>query len=103
MAKAMLIMDMPSSCDKCELKVLPNPWSFMICGKTKKHIESGNQRPTWCPLREVPSKHEDGHTVKVAIENDCYDGFEYERAYCDGKDAGYNACIDEILGGAEHG
>jgi hypothetical protein len=82
MAKAMLIMDMPSSCNECELKVLPNPWSFMICGKTKKHIERGNQRPTWCPLREAPQKMEKYHK---------YDAIAL----------GYNACIDEILGGGE--
>ena len=84
MAKAMLIMDMPSCCDECQLKVLPNPWSFMICGKTKKHIERGNQRPTWCPLREVPKKIVSRDSDITRLEK-----------------LGYNACIDEILGGGE--
>ena len=87
MAKAMLIMDMPSGCDKCELKVLPNPWSFMICGKAKKHIERGNQRPTWCPLRELNKKLD---TDKVPYDADYY-------SYV----SGYEQCIDEILGGGE--
>ena len=84
MSKAILVMDMPSSCNECELKVLPNPYSFMICGKTKEHIERGSQRPTWCPLREVPPR-------------------AYHPNFCDNGrfDAGYNACIDEILGGGE--
>lgn len=84
MAKAILIMDMPSSCSECQLKVLPNPWSFMICGKTKKHIDKSNQRPTWCPLQEVPRKiaSRDGDITRL-------------------EKIGYNACIDEILGGGE--
>ena len=99
MAKAILVMDMPSSC--CECRMFYE--KLGTCELTGRLVECGNEseRQEWCPLREVPSKHEDGHTVKIAIENDCYDGFEYERAYCDGKDAGYNACIDEILGGGE--
>lgn len=101
MSKAMLIMDMPSCCSNCELKVLPNPWSFMICGKTKKHIDTSNQRPKWCPLREVPSKREKGHCLKVAIENDCYDDTVQDDAWCEGYDVGYNACIDEMLGGGK--
>ena len=68
------------------MKTLPNPWSFMICGKTKKHIESGNQRPTWCPLREVPQKQD------VQMEDSVFVFYH---------GIGYNACIDEILGGAE--
>ena len=103
MAKAMLIMDMPSSCMGCNfLLCTENGKDYCQARETVKEVDLTKcDKPTWCPLREVPSKHEDGHTVKVAIENDCYDGFEYERAYCDGKDAGYNACIDEILGGME--
>ena len=86
MAKAMLIMDMPSCCDKCELKVLPNPWAFMICGKTKKHIDTSSERPKWCPLREVQQKKT--KTIEMPLMEMC----EID---------GYNSCIDEILGGGE--
>lgn len=105
MAKVMLIMDMPSSCLDCPCSKfnsnLENHWECEAIGMELSYIDLDIERPRSCPLREVPSKHEDGHTVKIATENDCFDGFEYERGYCDGKDAGYNACIDEILGGGE--
>ena len=43
------------------------------------------KKPTWCPLREVPQKMEYNH---------CQD---YGQVLIEG----YNACIDEILGGGE--
>lgn len=109
MAKAMLIMDKPTSCMKCILSVASREnHTGQICFKCIKHPtkiitqhEARNEKPTWCPLREVPSKHEDGHTLKVAIENDCYDDTVQDDAWCEGVDKGYNACIDEILGGGE--
>ncbi len=73
--KATLIMEMPSCCNECQLKVLPNPWAFMICGKTKKHIDTSNERPTWCPLKKLPDYYED-------------DSYSYTK--------GWNDCLDEI-------
>lgn len=98
MAKAMLIMDeMPTTCSECKLCGFDG-----VCHAVHEFCQYRfDKKQEWCPLREVPSKHKDGHTVKIAIENDCFDGFEYEKGYCDGKDAGYNTCIDEILGGGE--
>lgn len=85
MAKAMLIMDMPSNCLKCP--VVNELGSIYVCGRNGKVIENGCvvQRAEWCPLREVPQKMEYNHCQdcgQVLIE-------------------GYNACIEEILGGGE--
>lgn len=102
MSKAMLIMDMPSSCLHCSCSNILHGKSR--CEETGENLTVDDiyeQRPTWCPLREVPSKHEDGHTLKVAIANDCYDDTVQDDAWCEGVDKGYNACIDEILGGGE--
>ena len=79
MAKAMLIMDMPSNCYECELN------NYHFCFVTSDNVEryrNTEYKPTWCPLREVPQKMEKYHEHdEIAL--------------------GYNACIDEILGGGE--
>ena len=84
MAKAMLIMDMPSSCEECDFfKELR--WNRHYCTqKNCKEIEGyvsdfRYEKPYWCPLHEVPQKMEKYHEIAL----------------------GYNACIDEILGGGE--
>ena len=82
MAKAMLIMDMPSSCDVCDFvderyHYCDVPWF----GKdVSDYVECRHED---CPLREVPQKE------TSLLRNDEYD---------DGFVQGYNSCIDEILG-----
>lgn len=52
MAKAVLVMDMPENCFKCNLQDWAN------CRITKKcHVGEG--RPDWCPLRELPESKEE--------------------------------------------
>lgn len=101
MAKAMLIMDMPSSCDKCPL--FSSHYSDMTCkanGNGINYPYPMEVRQEWCPLRECPTKKEtktlseflkDGQDKKI-VENFVAEEFmKY----------GYNECIDEILGGGE--
>lgn len=82
MSKAYLIMDMPESCQKCDL------WNILKCYEKidVKEIKTFNEkRIAKCPLRDVPDKED-------------YDGLgDYDDIHADG----WNACIDEILGGAE--
>lgn len=115
MAKAMLIMDMPSACVECDffargshdkpicILCTENCADYLYTKQVYKTIPPSlvNEKQTWCPLREVPEKHEKGHCLKIAIENDCYDATVQDDAWCEGYDKGYNACIDEILGGGE--
>lgn len=75
MSKAILIMDIPSNCFRCRL----SEWAHC---KITKMCHIGDNRPAWCPLREVPKK------VKIVTDEE---EVEYFR--------GYNACIDEIGGG----
>lgn len=85
MSKAVLVMDMPSSCDMCDLIEMVN--GKMYCG-----VKGCGQcaedyivcRPDWCPLRELPER---------ANHPDWCDGGRYDK--------GYNACIDELLGEKE--
>lgn len=78
MAKAILVLDMPENCFNCKLQDWAN------C-RIVKGCHAGENRPDWCPLKEVPER-------------------AYHENYCDGGryDKGYNDCLDEILGGAKN-
>lgn len=102
-------MDMPSSCSKCKfmyefygvkkcqlLNILENGGKAIIPTNTLTA-----ERKESCPLKPVPEKKVDGDSLKIAIENDCYDGTTEDKAYLNGVDRGYNACIDELLKGEE--
>lgn len=75
--KAILVLDeMPENCFKCKLQDWAN------C-RIVKGCHTGNTRPDWCPLNPMPEKPD-------------YPPIN-ENSYV----AGYNACIDEILGDKE--
>lgn len=88
MAKAVLVMDMSESCKKCVFcrglnacklkKYLVGDRICTIYTVDKQIMEGG--KPDWCPLRELPERSD-------------------HPEHCDnGKfDAGWNACLDEIL------
>ena len=86
MAKAMLIMDMPSSCKECPC--VDELGYIRVCHCTGEVIESGYavRRQDNCPLREVPQKK--NKTMEMSL-------VQMQEIN------GYNACIDEILGGGE--
>ena len=94
MSKAILVMDMPSSCSKCVAyesggyneRLEPYDGACYIA----KHCMQGHKvtkgRPSWCPLRELPQKiNEKDYTSLIRI----------------GEKKGWNACIDEIMKGSE--
>lgn len=82
MSKAVLVLDMPKSCDECPL--FGSHYSDMTCkanGRSINYPYPKYERQYFCPLRELPEQKE-------------YDGLmEYDDIYADG----YNACIDELL------
>ena len=81
--KAILVMDMPSSCMECTLcKNMSDNCNY--CMATNKIIVDVESKTHCCPLRLMPSKKSN------AI------GTNYQRFV-----KGYNACIDEILGDKE--
>lgn len=83
--KAILVMDMPSSCIKCPCC---NIGAFYdICRVLNKTTNcSDNEKPDWCPLKPAPEKKDED---KVYTMTQLY------------RTQGYNACIDEILGDKE--
>lgn len=91
MSKAVLIMDMPSGCDKCPL--CGSHYSDMTCranGRSINYPYPKEARQDWCPLKPIPNKKE----REVVEEN-------YNGGYSHGIVHGYNACIDELLSDKE--
>lgn len=90
MSKAVLVMDMPSSCTECRLASLVGREDVMCAidrMSTRKYADACKDIPDWCPLRDLPEKKP---TIGKESENDIL---------C--MNAGYNACIDELLKGEE--
>lgn len=92
MSKAILVLDIPNSCDKCPL-CFDSYGQCDLCAATGKLdkcgdmiyeevIKNGN-KPNWCPLKELPDE----------THND-----EYMDEYCDGYDDGWNSLRKKILG-----
>lgn len=93
MAKAILIMDMPESCDMCDLTDSIAAWGtiaryYTAPGIMEDVTDYTECRPDFCPLRESPEKKE---TVNP---QECY----INSYWTDEMKAGFNACVDEITG-----
>ena len=87
MNKAILVIDMPISCEKC-LLMCEDEYSYWCSAidrdnKNDLHIEYmlSNTRPVWCPLKPAPQEQE------VWFDDTRSD---WER--------GYNNCLCEIIG-----
>ena len=83
MNKAILVMDMPKSCDECNLHYERDCEDYCDIGNEYIDINVLKSKPDWCPLKEVPQKPD-----QPPINESSYV-------------AGWNACIDEILKGSE--
>ena len=93
MSKAVLVMDMPKDCCDCKFcreldegakaccEIMDNPSNSELCRIIDVHYCM--EKPDWCPLRELPNKKP---TIGKESDNDIL---------C--MNAGYNACIDELL------
>lgn len=78
--KAILVIDMPDSCDKCELGYYSDG-RILLCEYEDK-VGNKESKPDWCPLKELPEKH---NSIRTWDE------------YYNGYDIGWNDCIDNIL------
>ena len=88
MSKALLILDMPESCDMCDLTDMVNGKMYCGvpgCGELAEDYISC--RPDFCPLRPMPEKKK----LKGGV-HDVQSMAEEVAA------ANWNACIDEIIG-----
>ena len=90
--KAILVLnEMPSRCLNCNcVGHINHNGKFNVCRITGEILQEDDyykSKPDWCPLKLMPSKKP---TIGKESENDII---------C--MNAGYNACIDEILGDKE--
>ena len=86
--KAILVIDMPKNCAKCKLRYLQG------IGESICNAVDWEERPSWCPLRPLPTKKE--HSGEDNPYSDNYED-EYEYQYREG----YNICLREITGETE--
>ena len=87
--KAILVIEMPKNCLECPLgKNMSIAIETCIkCPLGKCAIDAETEiRPDWCPLKPMPVKKEKHNAMP----------FEFKHYI-----AGYNTCIDEILGDKE--
>ena len=85
--KAILVMDMPSSCSKCDFCEHQDE-GWLWCSRCKKTARAFD-KPDWCPLKPAPQKQ----PTEMKTINDDINKLVFNE--------GYNACIDEILGDKE--
>ena len=91
MSKSILIIDTPSSCKECMMACAGYHSDY--CFVTRNipsdigHYARTNTKPKWCPLKPVPEKQYEGGS---------WTGSGY---VADEFPNGWNACIEEILGG----
>ena len=88
MAKAVLVMDMPESCDKCRFK-LNVPYNRNYCYIRQDSCDKECLKPDWCPLRELPEKME----LCGVYNSEYYAKGGKMPSY----KAGWNACLDAIM------
>ena len=91
--KAVLVIDMPKNCGVCPIA------EYILFENGKARIDAGgncpiennyiaddkwNERPSWCPIKPFPEKKEEACRMEESLMN-----------------AGWNACLNEILGEKE--
>ena len=86
MSKGILVMDMPKNCITCPFSSNKDGVIY-YCRAINLNVASINERASACPFKECPKK----------INNTLYGELMFHKEAV----AGWNACIDEILGGSE--
>lgn len=100
MAKGIIVVDMPKSCERCRFshnRIGINHYCYIneSTGNNDafSHPISTGQyysKPDWCPIKKIPERLEElkqPHSIN-----------DYQRK---GFSKGFNTCIDEIEGSAE--
>lgn len=88
--EAILVINlMPKSCDECKFETEALNCGKPMCVATphrRERIEDDSTKPSWCPLRPLPQRIEQGYPTDD---------------YTIGKADGWNACLAEITGETE--
>lgn len=85
MAKAVLVIDMPGSCDMCDFVDGEKTLYCGVSGVGEEVTDYISCRPDWCPLQKLPDRKEELPTEKYLFGG-------LGKAFV----SGYNACLDAI-------
>lgn len=101
--KAMLIVDMPKSCEDCEL--CRDGYLCLRLGEVGESVENGT-KDLRCPLKPMPNKKEeisiDDTKISLKVNNHVVvHKINFEKAILYAKQRGFNDCLNEILGEEE--
>ncbi len=106
MSKAVLVMDMPEKCSRCKFAYefygtkkcqLLNSLRPGVCSILMNE-NFAKKRDYFCPLRELPEKKETKDSYSVYSKQEV---FAYQKGWREGREDGWNNCIDVITGGTE--
>ncbi len=93
MSKSVLVIDTPGSCMGCNFFICDGDTNMDSCmaRETARSVDLEKyDKPDWCPLKPLPEKKEEMGMPRTPSMNDIKRiGFQ----------KGWNACIDEIIGG----
>lgn len=95
MSKSILVIDTPESCNECQFsaeKLCEN--GRCTLNKDCSNLIPKNGKPDWCLLRDLSEKKSPKKFCNVVNGRKVW-GF-----HMSGFNKGFNACIDEILKGA---
>ena len=86
--KAVLVLEMPTVCDECQLYGKPHGRDHGGCN-VFNYITFGDTKPEWCPLRPLPQEKKHSEVIDPHEKGyeDEYDYWEIE---------GWNNCLKEI-------
>lgn len=85
MAKAVLVIDMPGSCDMCDFVDGEKTLYCGVSGVGEEVTDYISCRPDWCPLQKLPDRKEELPTEKYLFGG-------LGKAFV----SGCNACLDAI-------
>lgn len=90
--KAILVIDMPETCSKCELHGKDMEGIYCEVCSEKDYIKEYKGIPSWCPLKPMPMK-------KASLEKWFAEGGTYLYTYNPNDyDKGWNDCVEFLEG-----
>lgn len=88
--KGIIVVDIPERCIECNALSCEGECLAMdIC---TVDVDTMKGKPDWCPIKPIPEKKEVRETIA-----------SFGGVFLQGRETGWNDCIDEILKGDENG
>ena len=95
--KAILVIDeMPTSCYECQFQGMGGrDLELLTCSLNYWRVDNPNERPSWCPLKPLPTKITTATLSEREQEKtELFTSMALLKTYADG----WNDCLKEIKG-----